>query len=90
MVRRGGITIFYELKISADLSKPLILAFPLKSRINELFLIFDTGTTVSYTPTPWTNNICVNLVTFYEHLLKIIKNNNNSTYIMLFHSEKEF
>ena len=34
VVRRGGITIFYKLKISADLSKPLISAFPLKSGIN--------------------------------------------------------
>ena len=33
-VKKGGITIFYELKNSADLSKPLISAFPLKSGIN--------------------------------------------------------
>ena len=40
MVKGWRDTIFYELKISADISKPLISAFPLKSGINEQKMSF--------------------------------------------------
>ena len=39
VVRSGGITIIYEIKISEDLSKPLISAFPLKSEINDVTIV---------------------------------------------------